>query len=95
MAASIKYVEPGSPAARAGIQAGEALLTIGGHPVRDVLDYKFYGYDARLTLEVADAAGTRRTVSLRTMGRSAVRCITPPPRMMRSGLTVRMRLAHI
>lgn len=65
MAASIKYVEPGSPAARAGIQAGETLLSIGGHPIRDVLDYKFYGYDARVTLEVSDAAGVKRTVALR------------------------------
>ena len=50
MASRIISVDPGSPAARAGVEAGEPLLSIDGAAVRDVLDYKFYGYDAHLTL---------------------------------------------
>lgn len=49
MASKITSVDPGSPADRAGITAGETLLSIDGTAVRDVLDYKFYSYDARLT----------------------------------------------
>ncbi|MDR0381501.1 MAG: DUF512 domain-containing protein [Oscillospiraceae bacterium] len=64
MAAVITGVEAGSPAARAGIEPGETLLSVSGHPVRDVLDYRFYTYDARLTLTL-DRAGARRTVSVR------------------------------
>jgi putative radical SAM enzyme (TIGR03279 family) len=61
----ITAVEPGSPAARAGLAPGEALLSAGGHPIRDVLDYRFYTYEPRLTLTVRDARGTERTVLLR------------------------------
>ncbi|MDR1158577.1 MAG: DUF512 domain-containing protein [Oscillospiraceae bacterium] len=64
MAAVITGVDAGSPAARAGIEPGEILLSVSGRPVRDVLDYRFYTYDARLTLTL-DRAGVRRTVSVR------------------------------
>lgn len=49
---TIQEVAAGSPAARAGVQAGETLLAINGHPIRDVLDYKFYAYDPHLELEL-------------------------------------------
>lgn len=62
MASAILSVDPGSPAHRAGIQPGETLIKIDGAPIRDVLDLKFYGYDARLTLTIEDAAGQRREV---------------------------------
>lgn len=65
MPSVIVSVDPGSPAARAGIGPGETLLTIGGQAVRDVLDYKFYSYDSRLTLALADADGSTRTVTVR------------------------------
>lgn len=65
MASKIVSVDAGSPAERAGIRAGETLLMIDGAAVRDVLDYKFYGYDARLTLELLDENGQTHTVSVR------------------------------
>lgn len=64
MASKIISVDAGSPAARAGIQPGETLLTIDGTAVHDVLDYKFYGYDNRLTLELLSAQGIQRTVRI-------------------------------
>ncbi len=57
MASKIVGVDLGSPAARAGLKAGETLLEIGGTAIRDVLDYKFYSYDARLSLKVLEADG--------------------------------------
>ena len=57
MASKIVRVDAGSPAARAGLRAGGTLLQIDGTAIRDVLDYKFYSYDARLTLRVLEADG--------------------------------------
>ena len=65
MASKIISVDSGSPAERAGIVAGETLLMIDGAAVRDVLDYKFYGYDAKLSLELLSRAGEQRTVVIR------------------------------
>ena len=65
MSTKIRSVDSGSPAARAGVRPGETLLEISGHRVVDVLDYKFYGYDARLTLTLQGEDGQRRTIKLR------------------------------
>lgn len=65
MASRITQIDAGSPAERAGLRVGETLLDIGGTPIRDVLDYKFYSYDAALTLRVLAADGqTIRDVSV-------------------------------
>ena len=37
------------------VQPGDELLSINGHPIHDVLDYKFYAYDEFLTLTFRDA----------------------------------------
>lgn len=66
MASKIISVDAGSPAERAGLQAGEVLLQIDGTAIRDVLDYKFYSYDARLMLKVLEQDGvTMREVRVR------------------------------
>ncbi len=51
----ITAVIPDSPAARAGLCAGDKLLAINGHPLRDVIDVQFYSAEERLTLEVQRA----------------------------------------
>ncbi len=43
-------VEPRSAAARAGIRAGDELVAIDGHPIRDVLDYRFYLAEEKILL---------------------------------------------
>lgn len=65
MAVIIQQVHPNSPAHIAGICAGEKLLSINGNPIMDVLDYRFYETDSRLTVTVADENGEERSVSIR------------------------------
>ena len=61
----IASVDPHSPARKAGVRPGEKLTHINGHPIVDVLDYKFYAYDPRLELTLTDPEGNSRTLSLR------------------------------
>ena len=65
MASTIISVDAHSPAARSGIRAGETLISIDGQAVRDVLDYKFYSYDANLSVVIRDEQGELRTVYIR------------------------------
>ena len=54
MGALICGVEQKSPAHRARIRPGDELIAINGHKIKDVLDYKFYAYDAKLKIELSD-----------------------------------------
>ena len=49
---TITDVLPRSRAARAGIHPGDILLSINGHEIRDVLDYRFYLTESHVTLLV-------------------------------------------
>ena len=64
MSVTIQSVDAGSPAARAHIAAGETLLTINGHPIRDVLDYRFRETERTVVLELESRDGCRRTVTI-------------------------------
>ncbi len=48
----IKNVIPQSLAARVGIAAGDRLVSVNGHAIRDVLDYRFYLTDTSVKLEL-------------------------------------------
>ena len=56
----IQTVAPGSPAHRAGVRPGETLAAINGHPIIDVLDYKFYSYDPDLVLTLREGDQERK-----------------------------------
>lgn len=64
MAVLISGVEKKSPAARAGILPGETLLAIDGHEIVDVLDYRFYMMNSRLSLSLRDEAGRGRQLTI-------------------------------
>ena len=65
MPAKIVHVDQGSPAEKAGISAGWWLQKINGHPIRDVLDYKFYSYDSRLELTLSqEKDGEEKSLSI-------------------------------
>ena len=55
----IQSVTPGGPAHQAGVRPRETLVAINGHPIVDVLDYKYYSYDPDLTLTLRTEAGER------------------------------------
>ena len=61
----IASVDPHSPARKAGVRPGEKLTHINGHPIVDVLDYKFYAYDPRLELTLEEPDGGSRTLRVR------------------------------
>ena len=65
MAVLIQQVHPNSPADAAGIQAGETLVSLNGNTIMDVLDYRFYETDSRLTVTVRNPQGEERSISIR------------------------------
>ena len=48
----IKALDPNGRAKRAGVQAGDTLLSINGNEISDVLDYRFYLAESRVTLSL-------------------------------------------
>ena len=65
MAVTIKSVAPHSPAARRFIKAGSKLISVNGHEIRDVFDYRFYIDEDELELLIEKPDGRRRTVKLK------------------------------
>lgn len=64
MAVTVAHVVCGSPAWKKKIKAGDVLLSVNGHPIADVLDYRFYLTEPQLTL-VLDTPEGNRTVRIR------------------------------
>ena len=69
MSTIITAIDPHSPAERAGIRVGERLTAINGHPVVDVLDYRFYGYDAECDVVLEEKGQTRQVHIRKAEGR--------------------------
>ena len=65
MSTVITSIDHRSPAERAGVRTGERLVSIGGHAVEDVLDYRFFGYDRDPELVLESPEGSRRTVRVK------------------------------
>ena len=59
----ITAVAPRSRAARAGVLAGDSLISINGEAIEDVLDYRFYLAEKSVTL-VCEREGERYAVTL-------------------------------
>ena len=64
MAVKIYDVTIGSHADKAGIKKGETLLSINSNEIVDVLDYRFYQVNRKLTLEVEDEDKNVRTIEM-------------------------------
>jgi putative radical SAM enzyme (TIGR03279 family) len=48
----VAAVRPRTPAAAAGLAVGDRILAINGRPLRDAIDFQFYGAEERLALRV-------------------------------------------
>ena len=49
---TITHVARASRAYRAGIEAGDKLISINGNEINDVLDYRFYLTDTKIRVEI-------------------------------------------
>ena len=57
MSVIVKSVAKKSPAYKAGMREGNTLISISGNSIMDVLDYRFYQNDVKLTLEYINSKG--------------------------------------
>jgi len=64
VAVKIFDVTTGSHADKAGIKKGETLLSINSNEIVDVLDYRFYQVNRKLTLEIEDENKNVRTIEM-------------------------------
>ena len=55
--AEISAVEKGSLAEMAGIEAGDILLSVNGHKIHDILEYKFLVAEYEVTLQIQKSTG--------------------------------------
>lgn len=65
MSVIINDIEPNSPAARTKISAGDTLVSINGHEIMDVLDYRFYQEDTKIIAEIINAAGKVKKIRIK------------------------------
>ena len=65
MPVKISAVEKNSYAEKAGITAGESIVSINGNIIKDVLDYRFYMTDRDILVELASQNGETRTVEVK------------------------------
>ncbi len=61
----IEGVLPGSPADNAGLKAGDILLSVNSHPLRDAIDFMFFRSAARLLVEFS-RGGEKNRVHIKT-----------------------------
>ncbi|MBQ8301739.1 MAG: DUF512 domain-containing protein, partial [Clostridia bacterium] len=61
---TIKYIEPYSIAEEAGIEAGDKLVTVNGHEVHDILEYRYLTAEYEVTLEILKKDGTTEMITV-------------------------------
>lgn len=66
--ARIVAVAPNSPAASAGMQTGDELLSVDGETVRDVIQYQMHADEPRVELEVRRGGRKRQVVIAKRAG---------------------------
>ncbi len=65
MSVIIKDVEKKSPAHKAGIKAGDTLLSLDGNIIIDVLDYRFYQTREKIVAEIINTKGKVKRVKIK------------------------------
>ncbi|MFB3879966.1 MAG: DUF512 domain-containing protein [Armatimonadota bacterium] len=64
MPAEVRAVAPGSAAWRAGVRAGDSIVSVNGRKPRDYIHYRYLTTEPRVTLVVAGANGKRRRLAI-------------------------------
>lgn len=57
-------VLPGSTAEKAGLSPGRSVVTVNGHEVNDIIDYRFFSAEERLSLVVRNRDGTSKNIRI-------------------------------
>ena len=68
MAVKIAKVNTDSLCSKKGITEGYVLLSVNGHEINDVLDYRFYANEKRLSIDFLDKNGEKVTLRLKSHG---------------------------
>jgi putative radical SAM enzyme (TIGR03279 family) len=72
-------VRPGSDAARAGLRAGDRVISVNGHPLRDVIDFQFHAADAVLRFGIERGEDRLPLTVARARGDLGVELTAPKP----------------
>jgi putative radical SAM enzyme (TIGR03279 family) len=76
----VAAVSPRTAAHRAGLRAGDVILEVNGQPVRDAIDFQFYGATEHVRLRVS-RGGRPLTLHVKRSGRPlGVELVPPRPR---------------
>lgn len=65
MPVTVSSTQPGGLADKHGITQGDKILSINGNEINDILDYRFYETDRRLTVSIEKPDGIRRDILVR------------------------------
>lgn len=65
MSVLISNITEGSPAQKKSIKKGDTLVSINGNEIMDVLDYRFYENEEKLSLEIINSKGKKKKIKIR------------------------------
>ncbi len=68
MAVIVSKVNPDSLCSKKGVTAGDVLLSVNGHEINDVLDYRFYGNARRINITFKTSDNETVTYHLKSSG---------------------------
>jgi len=71
-ALKIKHIDSGSNDLTKGLQAGDRILSINGHPITDIIDYYFYTSDTPLTIEFLKPDNTILNLKMKNTDRLGI-----------------------
>ena len=60
----ISYIEPGSLADLAGLSPGDRLLSVNGHEIHDILEYRYLISETEVTVKVEKAGGAIEIITI-------------------------------
>ena len=65
MSVIVEKVCPASYGEKSGVLAGDELVKINSHEIFDVLDYRFYQNDVKITAEIINSKGKEKEKTIK------------------------------